>query len=76
MNHDESGGLISAKIGIAVGGATIAGYTLNEVVTILTGLYVIFQLILILPRMASFIRGWYRWFRGTHQSIDINKDKP
>lgn len=56
----EPGDPVTPKMSVAVGGAmySLSTFPINEVVAWLTGIYVVFQLIVIAPRLYSTIKGW------------------
>lgn len=55
-NHEQNVAL--TKMGIAAGGATIYGLTLNEWVAICTIIFIIAQFILLIPKYVQAYRNW------------------
>jgi hypothetical protein len=62
-NHDENVAL--GKMAIGAAGATVAGLTLNEWVAIVTIIYVVAQLLLLIPKYAAMFRAWRARRKGT-----------
>lgn len=65
-NHDVAVEAAKAAPAISVGGLTLFGYPLNEVVLMLTLIYTIFLLIDKLPTVFQRFRELWHFLRGTH----------
>lgn len=63
MTHQEEN-VALAKMGIGAAGATIYGLTLNEWVAIVTIIYIVAQLILLIPKYVAWFREWRKKVRG------------
>lgn len=65
-NADAYSEAAKAAPSIGVGGLTLFGYPLNEVVLVLTGIYTIFLILDKLPTIAARIGQLWRCLRGKH----------
>jgi len=61
-NADEK--IAAVKIAIGGGGALIYGYTLNEWVAVITIVYMVLQIILLLPKYYEIMHRTYRRWRS------------
>ena len=66
MNHDTTIEAAKAAPAIGVGGLTLFGYPLNEVVLVLTLIYTVFLLIDKLPSVLGRFRQLWDFLRGRH----------
>lgn len=64
MNHDTHIEAAKAAPAISVGGLTLFGYPLNEVVLVLTMIYTLFLLIEKLPAVLARFRQLWDFLRG------------
>jgi len=60
---EVDGKIESARIAIGAVGVVWWGITLNEWVAILTGLYMLLQILILLPKICRSVHGWLKQFR-------------
>lgn len=72
--RDHEQNVAIAKMGAAAAGATLYGLTLNEWVAIVTIVYIVAQMILLIPKYLAWWRDWRR--RRYGPALPLRDDEP